>query len=235
LSREFVAANQRERILEALADAVSAAGYAATSVEDIVSAAGVSRRTFYDNFSSKEDAFLAAYDAIAGQLVQRVYAAYDSTDEFTLRVWRCLQKFLEFLSEHPHYADACIVEVLVAGPAALAKRNAVMTGFADLLCQAAESLEQRPRPPRLAAETIVGGIYEIVYSRVLQGQAAQLPELLPDLAYSMMLPYVGHVAAELALGGLDRERAGRSRRRQRGVPGDGDGIAAMPALRSAPE
>lgn len=57
-------------------------------------------------------------------------------------------------------------------------------------------LEDGIRPPKLTAETIVGGIYEIVYSRVLHGRTAELPQLLPDLAYSMMQPYVGHAKAE---------------------------------------
>ena len=45
-------------------------------------------------------------------------------------------------------------------------------------------------------ETMIGGIYEVVYSRVLQGRANELPQLLPDLAYSVMLLYLGHDAAQ---------------------------------------
>ena len=37
-------------------------------VEDIIAAAGVSRRTFYEHFKNKEHAFLAAYDAVVVQL-----------------------------------------------------------------------------------------------------------------------------------------------------------------------
>jgi hypothetical protein len=50
-------------------------------------------------------------------------------------------------------------------------------------------------------------MYEIVYSRVLQGGTAELPDLLPDLAYSMILPYVGHAAAERAISGLKTSEA----------------------------
>ena len=57
-------------------------------------------------------------------------------------------------------------------------------------------LKEGQKPPPLTAETIVGGIYEVVYSRVLQGKTEDLPqELQHDLAYSMMLPYIGHAAA----------------------------------------
>jgi AcrR family transcriptional regulator len=196
LSPRFVKANQRERILDAVADVVSLVGYGAMSVEEIVGAAGVSRRTFYDNFKSKEDAFVTAYDAVAAEVVQQVQAAYDSWETFADRVIACVGTFLEFFADNPHYADMCIVEVLAAGPVAIQRRNGVMKAFAALLREGARSEVGANRPPELTEETIVGGIYEVMYSRVLQGQTAELPSLLPDLAYSMMLPYLGHAQAE---------------------------------------
>lgn len=196
LTRQFVQSNQRQRILDAVADVVSFAGYAAMSVEDIIATAGVSRRTFYDHFKSKEDAFLTAYDAIGAELFERVQAAFRSSDTFASGVVACLRAFLEFVAAEPRYAEMCIVEALAAGPAAIERRNAVMRMLAELLYEGAQTVPGGNRPPELVAETIVGGIYEIVYSRVLHGTTEELPELLPDLAYSMMLPYLGHAAAE---------------------------------------
>ena len=66
---QFVASNQRERIVVAVAEVCSTSGYAAMSVEDVVVASGVSRRTFYDNFQGKEDVFLAAYDEVTSRLL----------------------------------------------------------------------------------------------------------------------------------------------------------------------
>jgi AcrR family transcriptional regulator len=196
LPRSFVASNQRERILDAVADVASLAGYGSMSVEGIIATAGVSRRTFYDNFTDKEEAFLAAYDAVVGLLVTRVQQAFAANGTFAGRVRDCLGAFLTFLASEPRFADMCIVEVLAAGPQAVERRNAVMKALAGLLQAAADELKDGPRPPALTAETIVGGIYEVVYSRVLQGRTAELPdELQQDLAYSMMLPYIGHAAA----------------------------------------
>ena len=80
LSRTFVAENQRERILAPVADVVSAASYADMTVEGIIVTAGISRRTFYEHFKNKDDAFLAAYDEAAGQLLTAVRAAYESRE-----------------------------------------------------------------------------------------------------------------------------------------------------------
>lgn len=196
LPRSFVASNQRERILDAVADVASLAGYASMSVEGIIATAGVSRRTFYDHFSDKQEAFLAAYDAIVALLVERVQSAFMANTTFPGRVRDCLAAFLTFLASEPRFADMCIVEVLAAGPEAVERRNGVMKAMASLIQAAAGDLKEGHQPPPLVAETIVGGIYEVVYSRVLQGKTEELPqELQHDLSYSLMLPYIGHAAA----------------------------------------
>jgi hypothetical protein len=59
----------------------------------------------------------------------------------------------------------------------------------------ARELDSPLEAPELTAETIVGGIYEVVYTRVLRGEIRELPALLPDLTYSALLPYLGPEAA----------------------------------------
>jgi AcrR family transcriptional regulator len=196
LPREFVLDNQRQRILAAVAEAVSDVGYAAMTVEDIIKAAGVSRRTFYEHFKGKEDAFLVSYDDISAQLMQAVDAAFQRTESFVSRVEDCMRAFLGLLAAEPAYANMCIVEVLVAGPTAIGRRNAVMGQFTELIEQAAaEALRKSARPPALTAETLVGGVHEVIYARVLRGETAQLPELLPDLTFAILLPYMGRDVA----------------------------------------
>lgn len=196
LSRSFVVSNQRERILAAVADVTSEKGYVAMSVEDVCQTAGVSRRTYYDHYKNKEEAFLAAYDAIARQLLQQVVEAYESSETLVDRARESLRAFLEFVASEPAFADMCIVEVLAAGPKAIERRNRAMQGFSALIQRAVdEEMPKRTRPPELIPETIVGGIYEVVYSRVLHHRTDELPDLLPELLFSMLLPYLGHDAA----------------------------------------
>jgi AcrR family transcriptional regulator len=197
LPRTYVETNQRERILDAIVDVVSLAGYATLSVEEIIGTAGVSRRTFYDHFPrGKGQAFEAAIERLGDQLVERVRAAHAANNRFPAAVRDSLAAFLQFLADEPRYADVLIVEVMAAGPTAIRRRNEVMRSYAELVRRGAERMATARRPPELTAETIVGGIYEVVFSRVLQGQAAELPELLPDLAYSLLLPYLGHESAK---------------------------------------
>jgi AcrR family transcriptional regulator len=178
-------------MLDAIVDVSGLAGYSAMSIEEIIGTAGVSRRTFYDHFRGKEEAFLAAMEMVTDELVTRIRLAYEAAEGFPAAIRDCLATFLQFFADEPRYADFLIVEVLAAGPEAISRRNQVMDDFAALVRRGAQSMPTARRPPDLAAETIIGGIYEVVFSRVLQGQTGELPKLVPDLSYSLMQPYLG--------------------------------------------
>ncbi len=65
LPGDLVRAIQRERLLVGMLRAVSELGYRVTNVQDVIERAGVSRPTFYEHFSNKDDCFLAAFDTSA--------------------------------------------------------------------------------------------------------------------------------------------------------------------------
>jgi AcrR family transcriptional regulator len=200
-----VARNQRERILAAVADVACARGYGAMSVQDVVREAGVSRRTFYEQFKNKDHAFLAAYDEASGRLLTTIRAAIDAEQTFEGKATAGFRAFLELLAASPAFAKMCIVEVLAAGPEAIARRSRTMEEFAGFFEDAARTtLDRESLPSPLIAETIVGGVCEAVYRRIARGETDDLPRLLPDLVESALLPYVGEARAaaqrELLLG-----------------------------------
>lgn len=196
LSREAVADHQRGRILDAVSEVVSDKGYVAMTVEDVIAAAGVSRRTFYDHFKGKEAAYLEAFEAAGTELIRRVGEQYAQSRSLASGLVASLRAFLEFCAEEPRYAEMCLVEVLAAGPAAIERRDAVMRTLAKGLHEGARSDPRSAVTPRVTAEWAIGGVYEVVYARLINGSADELPELLPDLTYSIMLAYLG---AETAL------------------------------------
>jgi AcrR family transcriptional regulator len=165
------------------------------TVEDVIVTAGVSRRTFYDHFKSKDEAFLAAFDALIGQLLSAVREAYEREKRGADRLRAGLAMFLDFVAREPAFARMCIVETLAAGSEAVQRRNAAMAAFARIIDENASALGTPLQPPQLTAETIVGGIYEVIYTRVVRGEIRELPRLLPDLMYSAVLPYAGPEAA----------------------------------------
>jgi AcrR family transcriptional regulator len=190
--------NQRERMLAAVADVSSAASYSEMSVEDIIVTAGVSRRTFYEHFKNKEDVFIAAYEEAAGRLLGAVRAGYESREGFADRVRTGIEMFLTLLAADPAFARMCIVEVMAAGPEAVQRRNEAMHAFAMMIDENARELLDEPPPSELTAETVVGGIYDVIYTRIQRGEIRQLPELAPDLAKSALTHYLGPEGAEAA-------------------------------------
>jgi AcrR family transcriptional regulator len=185
--RSFVAANQRERILSAVAQASAELGYAEMNVEAVIARAGVSRRTFYEHFRNKEDAFFAAYDAAVHQVVRHIRRAYLNETTAQERLRAGIGAFLQFLSSGPQLARMCIVEVLAAGPRAIARRNEAMRTFAEIIEDNIHELVPSCRRPALTAETIVGGIHEAVFSRILTGRIDELPGLADDLLVAILM------------------------------------------------
>ncbi len=187
--RLFAPATQRERLLDAMAQTVAVQGYAATSVADVLQAARISRRTFYERFADKEDCFLAAYDAIAEVCHMRVSVAFNAAASWSDGVGDGLDALLSALAAEPQFARLAVVEVLGAGPRGLARRDATMQRFATFIQEGrAQFDEQRSPHPDVVAQAIVGGIYELLYSRIVRGETERLPELSPELLhYTFML------------------------------------------------
>ena len=212
LPRSYVIRNQRERILDAVVNVVGDRGYASMTIEDVIAHAGVSRRTFYDHFPNKEEAFLAAYDLIVAQLMAAVTASFASGSTWVHRVRRGLGAFLDALAIEPRAAHVCIVEILAAGPRALERRARAMEGFRGFLTPDREDAEPGHRVPALAPETVVGGIHEVIYGEVLAGRTDALPSLLPELLHSTLLPFTGAQVAGAEYRAAVHRRAQRTGR-----------------------
>ncbi len=199
LPRRFIVHNQRERMLLAVAEAVAEQGYVTTTVADIIARARLSRRTFYEHFADKEECFLAAYDTVVEQLLSAVGQAYDQGDGWAQKVHDGLETFLAYLAAEPAFARMCIVEVVAAGAEARGRRDAAMRVFVDFLEPGRDEAPRGLVVPALAADVVVGGIYEIIYSRLQRNAAEELVEMLPELLYCALVPYIGHQAAAKAV------------------------------------
>ena len=151
-------------------------------IEDVIAIAGVSRRTFYDHFANKEEAFLAAYELVLEQLLSGVTAAFASGESWTSRVRRGLAAFLNLLASEPVLAQVCVVEALAAGPRALARRTEAMEAFQALLQPPKGDALATSTAPPVAVEAIVGGIYEVIYSRVTSQPDRRAPKPAPVAA-----------------------------------------------------
>jgi AcrR family transcriptional regulator len=187
--------NQRDRILSAVVHIASATGYQGLTVGAVIARAGVSRRTFYELFSDKQDVFLAAYDRVVTRLATDVATATGEGETWAEQIAYGLDTFLLRLASDPAIAHLCVVEILAAGPPGLNRRAVAMEVFRGFLEPGTRHAPRNLPIPALAAETAIGGVYEVVYTMVLQGRTAELPRLLPDLLQIALLPFLGAEAA----------------------------------------
>lgn len=176
LAREEVAKVQRERMLRALAEQMTVKGYVATTVADVLRGAGVSRETFYEQFASKQDCFMAAYDTAIALILARVAFEHgaDVPRGPLERFGAGLATYLDALAGEPAFARLFLVEVYAAGPAAIARRAEAQERFADLIAATfgAEGPEER-----FACDALVAAIGAMVTARLAVQDTAGLRAL----------------------------------------------------------
>ncbi|MEO5878358.1 MAG: TetR/AcrR family transcriptional regulator [Streptosporangiaceae bacterium] len=188
LSRDYVVGHQISRILSSVVELVGSQGYAPLTVDAITARAGVSRATFYAHFKNKEDAFLQSFDSVMDRLMAHVIVAYQGEDSANGRLRAGVGAFLEFVAAEPLTARTCIVESLAAGPVAADRRDRAVQAFVEVIEANTRELYPYYPEPALVSETIVGGIYEVVYTRIRRGETARLPELLNGLLAVFAVP-----------------------------------------------
>lgn len=212
LPTELVRAIQRERLLAAMLSAVTETGYRALTVQDVLTSAGISRPTFYEQFDDKEDCFLAAFDAAAARLRERVGpAAAAAGPDWRDRLRGGIEDLVRFAVEEPEAARALIVEARASSRAGLRRRDALLDDLAACIDGLA-SKELAEPPAAVAGAGVVGGIDSVLYARLRTGEAGELHSLVPSLMYFAVLPYAGREAAmeELNSAALARPAASGS-------------------------
>lgn len=203
LPSDLVKAVQRERLVVAMLMAASDLGYRDTNVQDVIDRAGVSRPTFYEHFSNKEDCFLAAFDTSATRLRNKVdTAARQGGEKWRDRLRLSLQALIDFAVTEPETARTLIVEARAASADAVMRRMQLLEHFATCLDAEVRELNPSASFSSLTASGVVGGVESLLYARLCKGELDRLEDLLPSLMYFTVLQYEGHEAASEELAAI---------------------------------
>jgi len=168
----------RQRLLVAMAEVITQKGYAATTVADVVAAARVSRRTFYEHFADKQACFLQCYHETSQQTLQSVYQALQDPQHLSLD-WRQqlslgVRVFLQCMQAQPEYMRILYIESLLAGAEGLRVRRQVLSQFSQILVMIMEVAKQQypqlQSLPLLTSMGLVGAINELLLQAFEQGQ-----------------------------------------------------------------
>jgi AcrR family transcriptional regulator len=186
LPRAEVAAHQRERLVEAMVQAVSERGVVATTISDLVARAGISRRTFYEHFENKEDCLLATYDTVVEAEVQRLLAIPSAGGDWLEQLEAIIRALFDAIAERPDAARLICVEMGASGEMGVQRWAA---GAARLEHFISTGFESSPGPgtiPDPVARAFVGALRKIVYTRVREERSsrslkAELARIVPEL------------------------------------------------------
>ena len=167
----------RSRLLEGMAHAVAAKGYGDTTIADIVREAAVSRRTFYEHFSTKAQCLVALYEAASHNVLKLLRDAIDPAQPWQTQVEQALAAYLGGMAQNPVLMRTLFIEILGLGAEGLASRRRVNQEIADFILAAVNDERATPLPMQMAM-AIVGGINELVLEYIEQDKVAHLPELV---------------------------------------------------------
>lgn len=198
LSRAEVIANQRRRILEGMAAALTYHGYEDTKIADVIELAGLSRATFYEHFRGKEACFAAAYEDGVGRLAAAVEDAVRDEDDWRDRVSAGLQAGLDFLAADPAFAHLLLVESLAAARPARLEHERSLVRLAEALRPPAE-VPGGEIVPEETLRLLAGGLASHLSGRVLAGEADRLAQDR-DLLLEFLLAPSQAVDARVASG-----------------------------------
>jgi AcrR family transcriptional regulator len=193
LSPEFVARNQRERLISALILTLAEFGYQKTTVSMIGRRAAVSKSDFYKHFDSKDDCFLAAYDYAVDRIRTTVVEACipDLKAEWPDRIRAGVTALLTLLAAEPPLATIVLAEGLRAGRGIYDRYQAAVESFVPLLREGAPDPPGSAPVPAATDEAVVGGIAALLSRRVVGGEAEDLTKLIPDVLEFALAPHLG--------------------------------------------
>jgi AcrR family transcriptional regulator len=204
--------SQRERILRAVVAITSKGGYAGLSIPAISKTAGTSNVAFYENFESKQEAFLTAFDEVMDRAVTHTSEAFIAAGEWPAAVRAAIAALLEFVAEERIFARLAFFDILTGGPVAIDRAEHSLDAFQTM---AVPGLQAYQHVPEILAEAIVGGLWNVIQHEVGYGRALRVPELTEELTYIALAPFLGAKdAARVArTPSASTERGARKRKR----------------------
>ncbi|MGV9834341.1 TetR/AcrR family transcriptional regulator [Nocardia niigatensis] len=190
-------AERRQRFLDAAIQIFGERGYANCSLADVCAAAGLSKRQFYEEFQTREDVLVAAYDQIqdqAGAALATALSAMGPDPDPTDTVTRALSAFLDSIGADPHRAKVAFVEVVGVSERMEQHRRARRHAWVATLYQAVEPLAGSGAHIRgtgeLAGSALIGAINGLAHEWLLsepRPPVSDLVEVLVPMAVSLIV------------------------------------------------
>lgn len=226
-SADQVAAVQRARLIGAMDRVACERGARNVSVAHVVNEAGVSRRTFYELFTSGEDCLAAAFDDALGRVASRLGPIWEGKGPWQERIRSALVELLTFCEEQPFAARILLIESSAGGQSLIDRREAIQARLVAIVDEGRKGVPKDAQPGPLTAEGLVGGVSSVLIARLTgvparNGKRPDLLSLTSSLTSMIVLPYLGAAAAR-----REASRPAPKRAKRSGAPEQLDGVLEL--------
>jgi AcrR family transcriptional regulator len=170
---------QRERLLDGMIAAAHRYGYGGASVSQVIAHAGVSRPTFYEYFTDKEDCFLAAHRAHARLLVKDISRAV-AAERPERAVQTAVRRFIELAEEHPDRAGFLADATMAGGWRALDERDRMIADISEVIERTRAQASPQTLTPDLPVQVVLGAVRWVLAPLLRRGER-DLTALADDL------------------------------------------------------
>lgn len=191
LSREFVTQNQRERLTAGTIASVAERGYRETTVTHIAAAAGVSRRTFYTYFSTKEECFLATFDLLEEHLFATLEESAEGERGWTAKVRARVAALLAFLAGNPSLVSFALIAPPAAGGSVLERNRRLAERLVESLTEGVPEGRGYSAATAVEREAMAGALAAVLVARVEADGGEGLADASAELVELILIPFVG--------------------------------------------
>ena len=183
----------RLRLLDGLATSIGERGYRASTVADIVRHARTSKRTFYDQFASKEECFLELLRADTEKLGASIAAAVDPEADWHQQIRQAVEAYVGYIDSRPAITLSWIRELPSLGPGARIVQRRGLQLLSGLLIDlsASPGFKRADLPPVTTSLAVIllGGLRELTALAVEDGRAVrEIVEPAVDACIALLGP-----------------------------------------------
>jgi len=182
---------QREKLLWAAMAELGEKGYREASLEGPMNVAGISANELEAEFPDKDACLFAAYDFLTDLLVAKATSGCASDREWPERVSEALRALLEEIAAEPEMAKALTRAFPGIRPATYGRYVELLARFVPYMQEGRAYSAVEGELPGEVELLAVGAAESIIFSEVEAGRAERLPRMMPEILFSVLVPFMG--------------------------------------------
>ena len=166
-------------------------GHEAVELRSVCERAGISEAEFEAEFANLDQGLFAAYECLSDRLLERARRSYAKESVWPEKVRSGLAAVLSAIAENPRLALVATRGFPAIGPAAYRLYVDLIDRFAALIAEGRDSATGDEPLPAEVELLAVGAAESLIFAEIHAGNAGRLPAMLPDILFSLLVPFLG--------------------------------------------